>query len=81
MRAPDEVAAFAILLLPIAAIASASVFVYRHTARRRALQATLTAVVSSTLTLAAILIGSLFSPERSEERQSLKPVVNDSFEK
>ena len=40
------------LLLPLAAITYASVFVYRRTARRRRLQAALTALVSLTLTLA-----------------------------
>ena len=50
------------LLLPIATIAFASIFVYRHTARRRKLQAFLTATIAIILTLgifitAAILTG------------------------
>ena len=50
------------LLLPIAAIAFAAIFVYRHTARRRKLQAFLTAIIAILLTLslfisAAILTG------------------------
>lgn len=50
------------LLLPIAAIAFASIFVYRHTARRRKLQAFLTAIMATLFTLglfiaAAILTG------------------------
>jgi len=50
------------LLLPIATIAFASIFVYRHTARRRKVQAFLTAILAILLTLglfigAAILTG------------------------
>jgi len=50
------------LLLPIATIAFSSIFVYRHTARRRKLQAFLTAILAILLTLglfisAAILTG------------------------
>jgi amino acid transporter len=43
------------LLLPLAAIAFATIFVYRHTARRRKLQAAATALASLALTLAAYL--------------------------
>ena len=52
-------AATAVLLLPIGAVAAASVFVYRHTARRRSLQAMATALLASLLTLTALLAGSL----------------------
>ena len=50
------------LLLPTATIAFASIFVYRHTARRRKVQAFLTAILAILLTLglfigAAILTG------------------------
>ena len=50
------------LLLPIATITFSSIFVYRHTARRRKLQAFLTAILAIILTLglfisAAILTG------------------------
>jgi hypothetical protein len=50
------------LLLPIATTAFAAIFVYRHTARRRKLQAFLTAIIAILLTLgfliaAAILTG------------------------
>jgi hypothetical protein len=47
------------LLLPVAAITLASIFVYRHTARRRTLQAMLTALVASILTLTILLLGSV----------------------
>ncbi|HEX8098273.1 MAG TPA: hypothetical protein VF507_09565 [Pyrinomonadaceae bacterium] len=48
------------LIAPLAAVAFASVFVYRHTARRRPLQAVLTAVFSLLLTLTALLACSMF---------------------
>jgi len=52
----------ATFLLPIVAITFASIFVYRHTARRRKVQAFLTAILAILLTLglfigAAILTG------------------------
>ena len=40
---------------PLGAIIFASIFVYRHTPRRRALQAALTAIFGSLLTAAGIL--------------------------
>jgi hypothetical protein len=52
--------AFGALLVPIAAVVAASVFVYRHTARRRRLQAMLTALLASILTLAILLLNSVF---------------------
>ena len=51
--------AFGALLLPIAAITYASIFVYRHTARRRRLQAMLTALLACTLTLTIFLLSSV----------------------
>ena len=51
------------VLLPLAAIAYAAVFVYRHTARRRTLQAAATALLAALLTLAALLfLPRLFAP-------------------
>ena len=47
------------LLLPIAAIAFASIFVYRHTARRRKLQAFLTAMIAILLTLAFFIVAAI----------------------
>ena len=43
------------LLLPIATIVFASIFVYRHTARRRRLQAFLTAIIAALLTIALFI--------------------------
>ncbi|MGH9882649.1 MAG: hypothetical protein ACRD6N_14530 [Pyrinomonadaceae bacterium] len=47
------------LLLPIVTCLLASIFVYRHTARRRKLQAALTAILSIVLTLAAFIVASI----------------------
>ena len=49
------------LLLPIATIAFASIFVYRHTARRRKLQAFLTAMIAIILTLAFFIAASIIT--------------------
>ena len=46
-------------LLPALTIALSSVFVYRHTARRRRLQAFLTAVIALLLTIAFFVIASI----------------------
>ena len=51
--------AFGALLIPVAAITFASIFVYRHTARRRRLQAMLTALIAGILTLTILLLGSV----------------------
>jgi len=53
------------LLLPILTITFASIFVYRHTARRRRLQAILTALLSIVLTLAFFITASILSARRS----------------
>ena len=49
------------LLLPAATIIFASVFVYRHTARRRRLQAFITAMLATLLTLALFVTASILS--------------------
>ena len=51
----------ATLLLPIVTIVFASIFVYRHTARRRKLQAFLTAIIAILLTIALFLSASILS--------------------
>ena len=51
--------AAATLLVPLAATTYVGIFVYRHTARRRALQATATVLLALLLTLTALLLGSL----------------------
>ena len=49
------------LLLPMAAIIIASIFVYRHTARRRRLQAFITALLATILTLGLFVSASVLS--------------------
>jgi len=49
------------LLLPVATIVFASIFVYRHTARRRKLQAVLTAILATLLTLSIFVLASVLS--------------------
>src|SRR5688572_12685829 len=49
------------LLLPIAAIVFASIFVYRHTAKRRKLQAFLTALLATLLTLSIFMLTSVLT--------------------
>jgi uncharacterized membrane-anchored protein len=48
----------ATFLLPAGVTLLAAIFVYRHTARRRKLQAALTVIISLVLTIAFFLIGS-----------------------
>jgi hypothetical protein len=63
-----------IFLLPAAAITYASIFVYRHTARRRALQATATALLSIILTLAFLCATALFFNQRQPREERPMPV-------
>lgn len=51
----------ATLLLPLGTIIFASIFVYRHTARRRRLQALLTAILATVLTLGLFVCASILS--------------------
>ena len=53
------------LLLPIATITFAAIFVYRHTARRRKLQAFLTAIIAILLTLAFFIAAAILSARYS----------------
>ena len=53
-------AALGPLLFPLAVIAFACVFVYRHTARRRKTQAAATAVISLALTLAVFFAATFY---------------------
>jgi purine-cytosine permease-like protein len=51
-------------LLPLAAIIFASIFVYRHTARRRRLQAFLTLVLATLLTISLLVLTSIVITRR-----------------
>ena len=54
----------ATFVIPVVAIVFASVFVYRHTARRRKLQAFLTAILATLLTISIFLIASISSRQQ-----------------
>ena len=61
------------LLIPVAVITFASIFVYRHTPRRRALQATATALLSIILTLAALYTILFVFPRPASNAPSRSP--------
>ena len=64
----------AIYLLPVLTTLLASMFVYRHTARRRKLQAALTAIICLLLSLALFLIASIASaPPRQMQPPPVTP--------
>ena len=56
-----------LIIVPLVSAALASIFIYRHTARRRKLQATLTASLSLILTVALLLIIAQLLPKRPIE--------------
>lgn len=56
-----------LFIMPFVVATLASIFVYRHTARRRKLQATVTALLSIILTIAALLIIAQILPEPPDE--------------
>ncbi len=64
------------LLAPLGAITYAAIFVYRHTPRRRALQAASTAVLASLLTLAAFTLASVLSGRPALEPFPALPYKN-----
>ena len=51
-------------LLPTVATLLASIFVYRHTARRRKLQAVLTAIITLLLTISVFVFASIMTAHR-----------------
>ncbi|MDT5296060.1 MAG: hypothetical protein QOJ76_2940 [Acidobacteriota bacterium] len=55
------------LLAPLGAVIYAAVFVYRHTARRRATQAAATALLATLLTLTALALGSVLDRRHPPE--------------
>jgi drug/metabolite transporter (DMT)-like permease len=55
-----------VYLLPVLTTLLAAVFVYRHTARRRKLQAALTTIMSLLLSLALFFVASLLSAPPTE---------------
>jgi cytochrome bd-type quinol oxidase subunit 2 len=74
---PHDDAALSVFALPLGVIAAvsvgvivvASVFVYRHTARRRPLQAALTAALSAALTLGLVVVANTLLPRLTPRPQ------------
>jgi hypothetical protein len=58
---PGLFAALAVVLPPFVFVTAASIFVYRHTSRRRKLQAVLTVLFAGFLTLALVAAGVLLA--------------------
>jgi hypothetical protein len=67
--------AIAAYLLPVLSTLFASIFVYRHTARRRKLQAALTVIISFVLTLGVFIAASMLTA-RSTPEQPPQPQQN-----
>ncbi|HET9479138.1 MAG TPA: hypothetical protein VFO72_07340 [Pyrinomonadaceae bacterium] len=61
------------LLLPVATIVFAAIFVYRHTARRRKLQAFLTTIIATVLTLCLFALASILSARLSPTEPAQPP--------
>jgi hypothetical protein len=68
-----DIIAFAPLIIPIAMIIVASIFVYRHTARRRKLQAMMTALLSALLMLTIFFISQMLLTRRNPEPPPPQP--------
>ena len=75
LTAPDLLVA-STFLLPVAAVVLASIFVYRHTARRRKTQALLTGVLAAFLSLAIFIFASLLSSRATPPQPPPKPPTN-----
>jgi hypothetical protein len=65
LRTPPGMLVLTTLLIPLIAILLSAIFVYRHTARRRKLQAFLTAVLTTILTLTAFVVTAFFTAQPS----------------
>ncbi len=70
---PDFLVALT-LILPIASVCLAAIFVYRHTARRRKTQALLTGVLAAFLSLGVFILATMMT-SRSEPIDPPQPVV------
>jgi hypothetical protein len=68
-----DIVALAPLIIPIAMIIAASFFVYRHTARRRKLQAMATALLSTILMLTIFFISQMFLSKPAHEQPPVPP--------
>lgn len=63
----------ATFLLPAAAITFASIFVYRHTARRRKLQAFLTALIATALSLCLFVVAYVLNARQTPKEPISRP--------
>lgn len=70
---PVDIIALSPLIIPVAIIIAASFFVYRHTAKRRKLQAMATALLSTILMLTVFFISMMFLRKRQEPAPAPQP--------
>ncbi|HLL70013.1 MAG TPA: hypothetical protein VK363_01195 [Pyrinomonadaceae bacterium] len=75
LSAPPSLMA-ALVILPLVIFTLAGIFVYRHTARRRKLQAVATVFLSLILTLAALFAAQIFLNRPAGDRRELPPAPN-----
>ena len=68
-------------LLPAAAITFASIFVYRHTSRRRKLQAIMTAILSILLTITLFVISSIVTSGSDEPPPPSSPIASEAVKR
>lgn len=68
-----DIIALSPLIIPVAIIIVASFFVYRHTARRRKLQAMATALLSTILMLTVFFISMMFLRKKEEQPPAPQP--------
>src|ERR1051325_3574679 len=73
------VAVMSTFLLPLITTFIAAMFVYRHTARRRKLQAALTTLISLLLIVATFVLASILTSRSRENQPAPQPVVSDKF--
>jgi predicted anti-sigma-YlaC factor YlaD len=65
-------------VLPVAAVSYASIFVYRHTARRRRLQAALTVILALLLCLSVFIAASLITSRLTRVGPQLVPAPRNA---
>lgn len=69
----QDIVALSTLIIPIAMILAATIFVYRHTARRRKTQAMATALLSTLLTLAILFTSTYFLSKSTRDQAPTQP--------
>lgn len=72
-----DFAALGALLMPLAAATFASIFVYRHTSRRRPLQAIVTALLTVALIVALLFAADAYLTSRRPPAEPLLSPVNN----